>query len=280
MFERVAIVGVGLIGGSLGLEIRKKKLAKQVIGYGRSRGNLNAALKIGAIDRAAANLEGAVFGADLVLLCGPVSSIIDQLKGLSGMVHPGALVMDVGSTKREIVRASRFLPSGVSFVAAHPMAGTEQSGASHARLGLFQKKTCLITPVRSTSRKALNKAVKLWKELGCKVTLLSPERHDQTLAATSHLPQMAAYALMAPLSSLPLSQLKLFSGSGLKDTTRIAASPASMWRDIVLTNAYLPPLLNRYAEEIKKISTAITRRKGGELEKIFSRASRLRKKLG
>lgn len=280
MFNRVAIIGVGLIGASLGLEIKKKKIARHITGYGRNRGNLQTAFRKGAIDRMAGNIEGAITKADLVLLCGPVTAIKSQLKMVAASLQKGALVMDVGSTKEEILKAAKALPKTVHFIAAHPMAGTEESGAGAAKRGLFQNKICILTPAQSTSSKALNLAKKFWIKMGSRVVIISPVRHDQTLALTSHLPQMAAYALMNVVGSLPLKKIKEFSGGGLRDTTRIAASPAEMWRDIVLSNAQnLSPLLKKYAAQILKIESAIKKGKGGELEKIFKQAADLRKKL-
>lgn len=282
MFQKVAIIGVGLIGGSLGLEIKRKKLARSVVGCGRSGGNLRVALKRHLIDRATTDFATAVWGADLVILAVPVKTIIGLIGPIGPVLKPGAIVMDVASTKAEVLRsAEKQLPRNVFFVGAHPLAGTEQAGAGAALPGLFRGKTCLLTPRRNTPLPVVRKVRRFWQTLGAKTEILPAGAHDRILAVTSHLPQMAAYALMnASASLLPPAKIAGMSGGGFRDTTRIAASPAGMWLDIALSNRH--PLLrglNLLRRELQRIETALKKNDGNSLLRYFSKAANLRRKI-
>lgn len=282
MFNKAAIIGVGLIGGSLGYEIKRKRLARIVIGCGRTQKNLTVALKKRLIDRSTRDLSEAVKDADLILLCAPVNTIEKQISVIAKRVKKGALIMDVGSTKALLVRkAEKILPKSVDFVGAHPIAGTERSGAGAALPELFKKKKCLLTPGKKTSRRALLKAKSFWKKMGSEVYVYSPDRHDEILAATSHLPHMAAFGLVEVLDRLlPFSEIRKMAGGGLLDTTRIAASSAEMWADICLSNSKsLSKALQRYLKEIQKLSIWVRRKDKRKLFNYFKRASSLRSKL-
>lgn len=282
MFSTVAILGVGLIGGSLGLEIKKKRLAKTVIGHGRTRANLNVALKRKLIDRATLTISDAVADADLILICTPIQTLISQLKEIAQFAKPGALIMDVGSTKSQVVAAAeRVLPAHVYFIGAHPMAGTENSGAKAALADLFLKKKCLLTPTRKTPAKVLQKAKTFWKKIGSEVLIYSPSDHDTVLALLSHLPQMAAYSLMNSIGTvLNEPEIRTVAGSGLRDTTRLAASPSEVWRDICLTNAHpLAGALKHYKNEIGHLIAWIEKGDANKLTKYFEKSVKLRKKL-
>lgn len=282
MFQCVTIIGVGLIGGSLALEIKKKKLAKKVIGCGRSLKNLQIAKKRRLIDSATTQLEDSISHSDFIILSAPVQTIAHQLKIIAKKARPGTLVMDVGSTKEQIVnQAQKILPSSVFFIGAHPLAGTEKSGAAAALPNLFKNRLCLLTPTPRTSQKALKKIKIFWKKMGAKTLIYSPKKHDQLLAFTSHLPQVVASLLITTLSkNLPSSQIQKLSGGGLRDTTRIAASDSFMWLDILDQNKKNILLaLKNFEKEFKKIVSMIQKRDLKNLQLFLNKASLLRKKL-
>ena len=281
MFARVAILGVGLLGGSLGLEIKRLRLAKEIVGCGRSKKNLRVALRRRAIDAATNDPLKAVMGADLVILAAPVGTIISHLKSIGPHLKAGALVMDVGSTKEEILKASKSLPRSVGFVGAHPIAGTENAGAASAVAGLFRGKKCLLTSRRGTDRRYVNRATAFWKKLGSQVSFVPASSHDRALGVVSHLPHLAAYALMATIrGELPEKKIRSLAGGGLMDTTRIAASPAEMWTDIALSNRRnLLKILGSFSRQISRIERFIAGKKRGELLRFLQRQSRLRSRL-
>lgn len=282
MFKKVAIIGVGLIGGSLGYAIKQKHLASEVYGCGRMQKNLIIAWRRRLIDHATKDLAKAINGADLILLCAPVRTIDQQLPLIAKKAKKGCLVMDVGSTKEQLVkRADKLFPPEVDFVGAHPIAGTEKSGAKAAVEDLFKNKKCLLTPGKKTSRKALNKAKKFWKKLGSEVFVFDPKTHDKILAATSHLPHMAAFGLVEVLHGLlPFSEIKKMAGGGLLDTTRIAASPADMWADICLTNSKaIGGALKKYIRELQKLEKWIQKKNRSQLFSFFEKAASVRRKL-
>jgi prephenate dehydrogenase len=226
-YDKITVIGVGLLGGSIGLAAKRKRLARRVVGYFRNPRKIGPAVRRGIIDVGTTDLKEAVRGADIVVLCTPVSDIehkLHQLKQLSGRA---TLITDTGSTKTTIVRAAGRMKN---FVGAHPLAGSEQSGAAAARADLFQGSPCILTP-RSKDT-FWKRAVLFWNTLGCRVFTMKPARHDFILSRTSHLPHLAAFALMATIPAETLS----FAAGGLKDTTRIALSSPELWTDIFLAN--------------------------------------------
>lgn len=270
MFQKISIIGTGLIGGSLGLEIKKRRLATHVIGCGRDLKNLKWALQHKLVDEITTDFSKASANADCILLCTPVQTIEKQLVLLSKIAKPGCLIMDVGSTKKDIVSlAQKILPKNIHFVGCHPIAGTEKSGAKASIPGLFTNKKCLITPTKQTNKKALGLACKFWKNVGSNVTLLKPEEHDRILAATSHFPQMVSWLLLdSVICSIPSDKIKKFSGSGFESMTRLASSPASMWVDIFLSNSdSLSSLLSRFEKQIEHVKKMIQK---NEKKKLFS----------
>ncbi|MBX7149961.1 prephenate dehydrogenase [bacterium] len=282
MFNKVAIIGVGLLGGSLGLELRRKKMAKTVVGCGRSVPNLKTAVRKKLIHSYVADVAKAVADADCIILAAPVLTIENHLKIIAKKAKPGSLVMDVGSTKEKIVAAaSKVLPKHIFFVGAHPMAGTEKSGADAALPDLFKGRKCFLTPDKKTFKPALRLAGLFWKKIGCSVETLSPTEHDALLAATSHLPQVVAYALMSVLNAtMPPKKLAHYAGKGLRDTTRIAASPASMWTDILLANqANMLPLFTQCKKDLEKIAGWVKKGNTRQLTAYFEKSSRARRQI-
>ena len=231
--RRLSILGVGLLGGSLGLAAKKLIKGCEVIGYGHRASTLNEALAKGAIDRATGTAAAAVAGADLVVLCTPVGLFGAVLDEIAPALARGAIVTDVGSTKRNVVAAAeRIVTGGASFVGSHPMAGSEKRGVQHAAADLFQNAVCITTPTPQTRPEALEQVEAFWRRLGMEIHRMPPDEHDRRLADVSHLPHAVAAALVAMQdeASLPLA------GKGFADATRIAAGDAGLWRDIFLEN--------------------------------------------
>lgn len=239
MFEQLAIIGCGLMGGSFALALKRAGLVKQVVGYSKSPSTTERARQLGVIDVEAPSALLAVAGADLVLIAVPVAATESTLKSIKHLVTPQMLVMDVGSTKRDVIDAARrALREHIgSFVPAHPIAGKEVSGVEHADADLYTGKQVILTPIEGTPTIQLQKAVDVWTALDCKVVKMSPESHDAAFAAVSHLPHLISFALMNAISGQPQGKDYLsLAGPGFRDFTRIAASDPKVWRDIMVSN--------------------------------------------
>jgi len=231
--ETVAIVGVGLIGGSIGLTLRSRGLAARVIGVGRDLQTLQQAQDRGIVDQVTTDLETGVAEAEVVVVCTPVSQIPQDVRRAAQAVPAGALVTDAGSTKRQIVESVESQLAGSEvFVGAHPIAGSERAGAVHARAGLLHDRVCVLTPTPRTSPARLQRARDFWGGLGCRMLEMSPTEHDEVLAYTSHLPHALAAALA---SSVPAEWLALAAGA-YRDGTRVAAADAGLWTAIFRDN--------------------------------------------
>lgn len=231
--DTVAIIGVGLIGGSIGMTLRTRGLASQVVGVGRNPQTLKVAQERGAIDRSTTDLADGVQGAEVVIVCTPVSRIPKDVRRVAEIAPADVLVTDAGSTKRQIVEAVERIPSAAGvFVGAHPLAGSERSGAGHARVDLFENRVCILTPTSSTSVDRLRRARAFWTSLGARVLEMSPVEHDEVLAYTSHLPHAlaAALALSVPPEWLPLA------AGAFRDCTRVAAADTELWTAIFRDN--------------------------------------------
>jgi prephenate dehydrogenase len=285
-FKQVAIVGVGLIGGSLGMILRRKALADHIVGIGRRVDNLKTAVELGAIDRYVADPKEGVQGADLVILATPVDTYDRHLKEWSHCLAPGAIVSDVGSVKGTLVEQSEAaMPAGVHFVGAHPIAGKEKTGVAAGSDQLFKGARCILTPTKRTDPQALERIRQLWEETGSIVLTMDPHLHDQILGAVSHLPHVAAFALMNALADLRdhrLAALDLagHSGGGLRDTTRIAASSPEMWRDIFLWNRdNLVSYIDGYQRTLEEFKQLIKVGDSAGIEKALERAKGEREKL-
>ena len=284
-FDRAVIIGVGLIGGSLGMILRRKELASSVVGVGRRIENLKTAVALGAIDRYVVDPKEAVQGADLVILATPVDTYERHLKEWASYLRPGAIVTDVGSVKGELVeRSERHMPAGVHFVGAHPIAGKEKTGAAAASEDLFSGRRCILTPTEQTDPQALERMQFLWQEAGAVVLTMDPHLHDKILAAVSHLPHVAAFALMNALveirAEVPALDLAGHSGGGLRDTTRIAASSPEMWRDIFLWNREnVIGCIKTYERSLGELRQLIQMGDAAGIEKLLERAKEEREKF-
>lgn len=232
--DRLSIIGVGLLGGSIGLSLRSVLSDCEIIGYGHRQQTLQRAQQVGAIDRGTADLRAAVEGSDLVILCTPVGLFGEILRGIGGGLKGGSLITDVGSTKASVVQAAaENLPEQVHFVGSHPMAGSEKRGVEFARADLFQNALCIMTPTPQTDAGALASVEEFWRLLGMRTCRMSPDDHDRALAEVSHLPHALAAALVGMQSEDALN----LAGKGFLDTTRIAGGDGGLWRDIFLDNA-------------------------------------------
>ncbi len=282
MINKLCIIGVGLIGGSLARALRAGGHVREIVGYSRRLANLQLAADLGAIDYAEVSLAAAVRGADVAVLAVPVGSMADILTELAHLAFDG-VITDVGSTKGNVVAAARTALGRrfPSFVPGHPLAGTEHSGVEAAQADLFRSRRVILTPLPETDPQALARVQALWKAAGAEVVEMSVEEHDRLLAASSHLPHMLAYMLVDMLVRRD-DHRAVFAASagGFRDMTRIAASDPVMWRDICLANREaLLAVLGQYREELGALIGAIERGDGKWLEDTFARAKRARETL-
>ena len=239
MFEQLGLIGCGLMGGSFALALKQAGLVKRVVGYSKSPSTTERARKMGVIDVEAPSALLAVAGADIVLLAVPVAATERTLKSIKHLITPQMLVMDVGSTKADVVSAARSaLGSHLgSFIPAHPITGKELAGVEHADANLYRGAKVVITPTERTLTAQLHKAQLLWLALGCEVSTMSPQAHDAAFAAVSHLPHLLAFAMMHSITGqLHGEDYLQLAGPGFKDFTRIAAADAKIWHDILLAN--------------------------------------------
>ncbi|MGE5807793.1 MAG: prephenate dehydrogenase [Nitrospirota bacterium] len=283
-FNKVTIIGVGLIGGSLARVLKERGLATQITGAGRSRETLELALRLGVIDHMGQGMSHAVENADLVVLASPVGVFEAVVREFASHLKKGSIVTDVGSVKGGLVRAiEAILPAGVHYVPGHPIAGKEKHGVAESSGALFVEAKCILTPTEKTDAQALETVKSLWLAAGAKVLVMSPEAHDHIFSAVSHLPHAAAYAMVNTVAEYNegTENYIAFSGAGFRDFTRIAASSPEMWRDICLLNGpNIVEMIDRYQASLARIKKAIQSRDGVRLEKLFHSASVLRRGLG
>lgn len=282
LFNRAAVIGVGLIGGSLARAMKNRGIAQVVVGSGRSRQNIDKALQLGIIDEAL-SAEEAVKDADFVIICTPPLSIVPTLEKIAPHIKEGALVTDAGSTKREIAEKCEKISGGrFSFIGSHPIAGTEKSGADASFDTLFEDRHCIVTPLDGANAQALAKLKKFWAAAGMEVVEMDPASHDRIMSAVSHLPHMAAYALVNTICDENLqADVSKFAAGGFKDFTRIAASSPEMWADIALSNAdEITGHIGGMKKQLGLIETAIKNGDREELMKMFERSKNFRQKLG
>jgi len=277
------MAGVGLICGSLALDMRRQKLVKEVVGYGRSESNLKVAKKNGLIDSYFLREEDFPAGVDFLMMGTPVETIVPLTQAFLPRLAKGCIVSDVGSVKGEIVRGmEKILPKQIYFIAGHPIAGSEQWGAQAARENLFVGHRCVLTPTKKTDKKALQKVAELWRQVGANVEIMDPDTHDQVLGVISHLPHVLVYALVNALNRTNLKNvdLKSYCAGGFKDFTRIASSRPELWRDICLMNRKaLGRSLTDYIKNLEQLNRWIRDQKGGLLEKEFTRAYETRAQI-
>jgi cyclohexadieny/prephenate dehydrogenase len=278
LFDSLTIVGVGLIGGSIGLAAKARAASRRVVGVGRNPETLARAQDLGAIDEFTTDLTHGVRSADVVVFCSPVDQIARQALQAAPAAMPGVLFTDAGSTKANIVRdLDGKLPAHVRFVGAHPLAGSEKQGAENARDDLFDGRVCVLTPTPGTNPAAVEQAALFWQALGCEVMRVTPEEHDLALATTSHLPHFVAALLAAQLPT----KWRPFTATGFRDTTRIAAGDPALWAAIARENALaLAHALDQFAGRLDELRKAVLNQDSDELIDLLTAAKRVRDALG
>jgi cyclohexadieny/prephenate dehydrogenase len=278
LFDAVAIVGVGLIGGSVGLAAKARAATRRVVGIGRHPDSLARAQDLGAIDEFTTDLAKGVRSADVVVFCTPVDRIAMQVREAASYAMPGALFTDAGSTKGNIVRdLDGKLPEHVKFIGAHPLAGSEKQGVENATADLFDGRVCVITPTANSTPWAVERATLFWQTLGCVVKQLTPEEHDLALATTSHLPHMIATVLAGQLPNKWMP----FAATGFRDTTRVAAGDPVLWTAIARENAApLSLALDRFDQRLKELRDAVLKQDEDAITDLLTAGKKVRDALG
>jgi cyclohexadieny/prephenate dehydrogenase len=282
LFNRLAIIGVGLIGSSIARAARAQGAVREIVATARSLATRRRVAELGLADQVVEGNGAAAAGADLVIACVPVGACGEVAKEIAPHLTPGAIVSDVGSVKAAIVRdMAPHLPVGVHFVPAHPVAGTEHSGPDAGFAELFVGRWCILTPPDGTDAAAADKLAAFWRLLGANVETMAPEHHDLVLAITSHLPHLIAYTIVGTadeLAEVTRSEVLKFSAGGFRDFTRIAASDPTMWRDVFLANKdAVLEMLGTFNEDLSQLTRAIRRGDGDALFEHFKRTRAIRR---
>jgi prephenate dehydrogenase len=279
-WQKVTLVGVGLLGGSLGLALRKRRLASKVDGYVRRTASITECEKIGAVDHATRDLNRAVEGADLIVLCTPLGQMWEITEKMLPFIKKGAIVTDVGSVKGSVVEELEPLVAkvGAYFVGSHPMAGGEKMGVSAAREDLFKNAICIITPTTNSDKEAVHRVEELWKSVGSKAITVSPGVHDDLVSRSSHLPHVVAAELANyVLSPVHPKEQSLVCANGFRDTTRIASGSPEMWRDISMANRKnLSRVLGVFIEDLTEFQLALDNGDVKAIEEFFEKAKQRR----
>lgn len=283
-FERVAFIGIGLIGSSLARRIRRDGLAREIVACARHQATLDTVTKLKLADRVTIDPADAVKDADLVVIATPLSAYAEIGRRIGPALKRGAIVTDVGSVKSSAIRDLKpSLPDHAHFIAGHPVAGTEHSGPESGFAELFDGRWTILTPVNGTDPTAVEKLKRLWETAGSKVVIMDPEHHDKVLAIVSHLPHLIAYTIVDTATNLEKdlqSEVIEFSASGFRDFTRIAASDPVMWRDVFLANREaVLEMLQRFTEDLTALQRAIRRGEGDTLQELFTRTRAIRRAI-
>lgn len=280
MFDQLGLIGCGLMGGSFALALKRARLVRRVVGYSKSPSTTARALQLGVIDVEAPSALQAVAGSDLVLLAVPVAATETTLKSIRHLLTQGMLVLDVGSTKRDVVDAARrALKTDIgSFVPCHPIAGREVAGVENADADLYRGKQVILTPIERTLTSKIDQATRLWEALGCKVSQMSPESHDAAFAAVSHLPHLIAFALIQSLIHQPDGkQFLSLAGPGFRDFSRIAAADPQVWRDVLIANREeLGHQKQLFLEALERFDQLMASEQVDELQQLITQASHVR----
>lgn len=282
IYDRVALIGLGLIASSMAHAMRRDGLAGEIIGYAKSAETRDIAREIGLCDHVTDTATEAADGADLVVLCVPVGAMETVAREIGPVLKPGATVSDVGSVKRTVIEAvTPYIPEGVHFIPAHPLAGTEHSGPRAGFAELFDNRYTIVVPVPGSDADAVTKLTNLWQGMGALVEEMDPEHHDLVLAVTSHTPHLIAYTMVGVADDLRRvtdSEVIKYSAAGFRDFTRIAASDPVMWRDVFLNNKEATlEILGRFTEELFALQRAIRQGDGDHLHDYFTRTRAIRR---
>ena len=284
LFDRIALIGIGLIGSSIAYDIKRLGLAKDVVVSTRSTETLKRAEELNLGDRYTPSSAEAVKEADLVIVSVPVGASESVAREISAHLKPGAIVTDVGSTKASVIAQMQpHMPTNVHFIPGHPLAGTEKSGPDAGFAGLFEGRWCIFTPIPGTDEGAIQKLRHFWETLGSRVDEMDPEHHDKVLAIVSHLPHLIAYNIVGTaddLETVTESEVIKYSASGFRDFTRLAASDPTMWRDVCLHNRdAILEMLSRFSEDLASLQRAIRWGEGDKIFELFTRTRAIRRSI-
>ena len=284
LVDRLALIGLGLIGSSIARAARRQGLAGEIVGTARSATTRARAGELGLCDRVTETAAKAVEGTDLVIVCVPVSACGGVAREIAPSLAPGAIVTEVGSVKRSVIRDMEpHIPQGVAFVPGHPIAGTEHSGPDAGFAELFEGRWCILTPSDRSTPAAVETLTQFWRALGSQVEIMSPDHHDLVLAITSHVPHLIAYNIVGTVADLEddtQSEAIKYSAGGFRDFTRIAASDPVMWRDVFLNNKEaVLEMLGRFTEDLTALQRAIRRGDGETLLRLFTRTRAIRRSV-
>ncbi len=282
LFNRVCLIGLGLIGSSIGAGIHKFGLANHVAGFARSKQTRDMAVEIGFVDSVHDTAAGAAGDADLVIICAPIGAMENIAKEIAPVLKDGCILSDVGSVKKAVIAAiSPHIGSNIHFIPGHPIAGSEKSGPESGFAELFTDRWCILTPLENADQTAVDKLSNFWRGLGSSVEIMNPTHHDSVLAITSHLPHLIAYSIVSTASDLEnvtQSEVIKFSAGGFRDFTRIAASDPTMWRDVFLTNKdAVLEMLGRFSEDLSALQRSIRWGDGDALFDLFTRSRETRR---
>jgi prephenate dehydrogenase len=276
----LAIIGVGLIGGSLARVLREKGVVGEIVGIGRGEANLKKAVELGVIDRYSTDLTAGVEGADFIFIATPVCSIVAILERIAPYLAPGCIVTDGGSVKEELVAScERFMPAGTHFVGGHPIAGTEHSGVEASFATLYENRRCILTPTERTNGEALRTVTRIWETAGSEVILMDVVKHDRVVAAISHLPHMVAYTLVNAVEGYDRFDDSIlgYSAGGFRDFTRIASSDPEMWRDIALMNRdAILEMMDFFNKHFGKLRSLVENGDGDGMQRFFEESKKSR----
>ena len=283
-FEKVCIVGLGLIGGSIGLAIKRSNISNQITGYARSNSTLERAIELGLVDSVKDNLKDAVNNSDLVILATPLSTFRELVEEMSPFLKKGCIITDTGSAKLTVIEDLKdILPNGVEFVPGHPIAGTEESGPDAGFAELFDNRWCILTPTEDNSSNAVDLVKGFWESIGSKVEIMDPMHHDKVLAITSHIPHLIAFNIVGTannLANVTEKEVVKYSAGGFRDFTRIAASDPKMWSDIFTYNSdAVLEMLDLFSNDLAKLNAAVIKKDSDLLFSNFEKTREVRKNI-
>jgi cyclohexadieny/prephenate dehydrogenase len=283
-FEKVCIVGLGLIGGSIGLAIKRLNTSNQITGYARSNSTLERAIELGLVDSVKDNLEEAVNNSDLVILATPLSTFRELVEEMSPFLKKGCIITDTGSAKLSVIEELKgILPNGIEFVPGHPIAGTEESGPDAGFAELFDNRWCILTPTEDNSSNAVDLVKGFWESIGSKVEIMDPMHHDKVLAITSHIPHLIAFNIVGTannLANITEKEVVKYSAGGFRDFTRIAASDPKMWSDIFTYNSdAVLEMLDLFSNDLAKLKAAVIKKDSDLLFSNFEKTREVRKNI-
>ena len=283
-FKKVCIIGLGLIGGSIGLAMKRSKISNQIIGFARSNSTLKRAIELGLVDKVKDNLEDAVNDCDLIILATPLSTFKKLVEEMSPFLKKDCIITDTGSAKLSVIEDLRgILPNNVEFIPGHPIAGTEESGPDAGFAELFDNRWCILTPTEENSSNAIGLIKEFWESIGSKVEIMDPLHHDKVLAITSHIPHLIAFNIVGTannLANVTEKEVVKYSAGGFRDFTRIAASDPKMWSDIFTYNSEaVLEMLELFSNDLAKLKAAVIKKDSDLLFSNFEKTREVRKNI-